>query len=220
MVLINQVDGPLALHSPYRLWRWLAALMLLMAAQIPGQASELQLEEQLVVEHLATQAPWPEQASKRFTHPLGMQTLFIERLQTKHKQHLRQARIYQYDYSRQSARLLDIDLDTREVMRVRAIDSVHLPLSEQEIAFATTLLEQDGPRLARLRTEQTRRGIPPFVTLDELEVKASIHEPLDAEHPCAASRCALLSLFDASHTVFATEPLINLNTQQVGELFP
>jgi hypothetical protein len=58
----------------------------------------------------------------------------------------------------------------------------------------------------------------PFQSLDELEVKASIFEPLNKQHACARERCALLSLFDRTRTVFATEPVIYLSSQRVGLL--
>lgn len=194
--------------------------MALLVWQSPGHARGLQPEEQLVAESIAAQAPWEQHTGKRLSHPLGVQILFTEKPESKHETLERFARVYQYDYTRQSARLLDINLVTHSVTRVQAIDSVHLPLSNEEIAFASGLLAQNDALLARLRSEQSQRGSTPFVLLSELDVKASIYEPLDSDHPCALSRCALLSLFDHSHTVFSIEPLIYLNSQGVGELHP
>lgn len=193
-------------------------LVTLLSWQASGHARGLQAEEQHVAALLASQVPWAESAGKRQAHPLGVQTLFIERQESKQANLERRARVYQYDYTSQAARMLVIDLDNQAVLREQGIDSVHLPLSEQEIAFAKALLAQDDSLLSQLRAEQSRRNAIPFVTLDELDVKASIYEPLDSNDPCSVSRCALLSLFDASSTVFTTEPLIYLSRQQVGEL--
>ncbi len=190
----------------------------LFAWQTPGHARGLLADEQDVAARLAAQAPWAETAGKRQSHPLGVQTLFIEKQESKDASQALRARVYQYDYTTQAARLLVIDLANQSIIREQAIESVHLPLSEQEIAFARALVASDESLLSALRSEQTLRNVMPFTSLDELDVKASIHEPLDSEDPCFVSRCALLSLFDASSTVFSTEPLVDLSKQQVGEL--
>ncbi|MGQ7844546.1 hypothetical protein ACUNV4_08725 [Granulosicoccus sp. 3-233] len=201
-------------RSPARL----LLLLVLLIWQTSGHARGLLAEEQHVAASLAAQVPWSDAAGKHQSHPLGVQTLFIEKQESKNAGQVRHARVYQYDYTTQSARMLVIDLENRTLTRQQRIESVHLPLSEQEIAFARSLLERDASLLAALQAEHALRNATPFTTLDELDVKASIHEPLDSGDPCLVSRCALLSLFDASHTVFTTEPLIHLNTQQVGEL--
>lgn len=208
-----------ASHRQRRRTRLSTALLLVVSLwQLPGHTRGLQAEEQHVAAELASQVPWSESAGKRVSHPLGVQTLFIEKQEKKAAGDERRARVYQYDYTSQAARVLLIDLDRRSVMQEQGIDSVHLPLSEQEIAFARELLVQDDGLLSRLRDEQLLRNVTPFDSLDELDVKASIYEPLDSSAPCFVSRCALLSLFDASRTVFSTEPLVYLNARQVGEL--
>lgn len=193
-------------------------LMALTVWQSPGHARGLQAEEQHVAAALASQVPWTPTAGKRLSHPLGVQTLFIEKQESKKASAERRARVFQYDYTSRSARVLTIDLDRQTLLRTQAIDSVHLPLSEQEIAFARNQLAQDDTLLLQLRAEQSLRNATVFQDLSELDVKASIYEPMDSNDPCASSRCALLSLFDATSTVFATEPLIHLDTQQVSEL--
>lgn len=187
--------------------------------QTPGHTRGLNLDEQDLAEELAKHVPWiTEQQQKLITHPLGTQTLFIERQEEKKIVHGRIARVYQYDYTRQTSRLLIIDLDTQSVIRILPLDSVHLPLNQMEIDFARSLLAADGNLMDQLRSEQLQRTVQPFTSFSELDVKASIFEPHDTHHPCAVSRCALLSLFDASSTVFDLEPVVFLDSLSVGLL--
>ncbi len=187
--------------------------------QTPGYTRGLDLDEQNQAGELANQVPWAEeQLQKLESHALGTQTLFIERQEDKKVVHERIARVYQYDYTSQTARLLIIDLDKQNVIRTLPINSVHLPLNQTEIDFARALLAADEQLMTRLRDEQLQRAVQPFASLSELDVKASIFEPQDANHPCAVSRCALLSLFDATSTVFAMEPIVFLNSLSIGLL--
>ena len=184
-----------------------------------GHTRGLNLDEQNQAGELANQVPWvADQRRKPESHPLGIQTLFIERQEDKKVVSERIARVYQYDYTSQTARLLIIDLDTQNVIRTVPLNSVHLPLSQTEVDFARALLAADEQLINQLRVEQSQRAVQPFTTLSELDVKASIFEPLDANHPCALSRCALLSLFDATRTVFAMQPIVFLNSLSIGLL--
>ncbi len=184
-----------------------------------GHTRGLNLDEQNQAGELANQVPWVAgQRQKLESHPLGIQTLFIERQEDKKVVSERIARVYQYDYTSQTARLLIIDLDTQNVIRTVPLNSVHLPLNQTEIEFARALLAADEQLMGQLRVEQSQRAVQPFTTLSELDVKASIFEPQDANHHCALSRCALLSLFDVTRTVFAIEPIVFLNSLSIGLL--
>ncbi len=194
-------------------------LFIAMGWQVAGHTRGLNLDEQNQAEELARLVPWiTEQQQKLTSHPLGIQTLFIERQEAKKIVHERIARVYQYDYTSQTSRLLIIDLDQQRVIRTLPLDSVHLPLNQMEIDFARTLLAADDKLMNQLRSEQSERAVQPFTSLSELDVKASIFEPHDTNHPCAVSRCALLSLFDASSTVFALEPIVFLDSLSIGLL--
>ena len=61
-----------------------------------------------------------------------------------------------------------------------------------------------------INSEQQSRGLMQLLDLDSLDVKASVFEPIDSAHVCHAERCALLSLFDKTRTVYVTEPVVNL----------
>lgn len=187
--------------------------------QAPAHTRSLDPDEQNRAEALARLVPWiTEQQQKLTPHPLGTQTLFVERQEEKKIVHERIARVYQYDYNSRTSRLVIIDLDENSVIRTMPLDSVHLPLNQMEMEFSRKLLAADDKLMSQLRNEQLRRAVQPFASLSELDVKASIFEPLDTDHPCAVTRCALLSLFDASHTVFALEPVVFLNSLSISPL--
>ncbi len=154
-------------------------------------------------------------AGDAIRHPLGAQTLFIEKQESKQTANTTLVRVYQFHYELQQARLLVVNPDDNRIVKIQPIASVHLPLNPTEIAYATDLLAQRADILDTLRQAQIRRGRMAFDKLAELDVKASIYEPLDNQHTCYIQRCVLLSLFDETRTVFSTEPVINLQTLQV-----
>jgi hypothetical protein len=120
--------------------------------------------------------------------------------------------------SLQTARLLIIDLESNTVSKQSPVDSVHLPLNDAEIEFAISLLSDKKALINRLRLEQVHRKQPAFASLAELDIKASIFEPLDTLHNCHTQRCALVSLFDKTRTVVNIEPIISLATTQMETL--
>ncbi len=183
-------------------------------------SASMTTEEQEFAELVATTRPWlqPRNALTQNEHSLGVQTLSIEMDERKKNKHLRRARVYQFNYNTQQSRLILIDLDSRQLAATKRIDSVHLPLNEQEIAAARAMVEQDGDIMAALNLEQQSRHLAPLSDLSTVDVKASIFEPADSTHVCAIERCALLSLFDQSRTVFSEEPLVNLQRLTVSTL--
>ena len=156
------------------------------------------------------------------THPLGVQTLVVEREPRKASPATasgeRLARVYQHDHGSRRTRRVRMDLASGAVLDARPIESPHLPLNDAERAWALSRLAADPALLERLRAEQRARGRVPFERLDALEVKASVFEPPDRRHPCHVERCALLSLFDATRTVFAIEPLVRFPSGRVETL--
>ena len=168
---------------------------------------------------LAEGTPWNQpRHSSGTTHPLGVQTLSIEREENKHDPDPRRLRVYQFNYQLEQARVLSLDVSDNQVLHNQPVRSVHLPLSDKEIAFASQLLNAQEDIMSQLRDEQISRGRIAFTNLSQLDVKASIFEPLEITHPCHRQRCALMSLFDDTHTVFSVEPVINLQTLQVSVL--
>jgi len=180
-----------------------------------SHAQGLTLGQEAQARALGAVASWPSTVSARSFHPLGLQTLSVEKQERKGQTAVRQVHVYQYHYGHRSARLLTVDLVDNSIIGQRRIDSVHLPLNTIEIDYARTLILQDASVMQKLHEEQTRRGQPLTRDLTELDIKASIFEPMNGLHPCSTQRCALLSLFDQTRTVFAVEPVVLLNTLQV-----
>lgn len=195
-------------------YAWLAGL-LIAALSTASLGDGLSLAQQAQARTVATTANWPATATSRRLHPLGLQTLSVEKQERKNQAAVRYAHVYQYHYVHRQARLLVVDLDRASIAKQRLINSVHLPLNASEIAHAQSLILQDATVLQQLHAEQHHRGQPPTVDLSDIDVKASIFEPLDPAHDCHTQRCALMSLFDQSRTVFAVEPVVLLDTQRV-----
>ncbi|MFK7996648.1 MAG: hypothetical protein AB8B87_21105 [Granulosicoccus sp.] len=168
---------------------------------------------------IADDAIWVQPRSEsKDPHPLGIQTLSIEIQETKENLLSPLLKVYQYHYDLMQARVLTIDTDNSRVLRSQVINSVHLPLNQTEISFAHQLLQSNTAIVDQLRNEQALRGQTAFQLLSELDVKASIYEPLDSTHSCFEQRCALLSLFDNTRTVFSAEPVINLQSRKASLL--
>ena len=171
----------------------------------------LSIEEQQFVSTVADLQVWHQaQSLKNEQHLLDIQTLSIELDEHKKNKNQRRAVVYQFNYNSQQSRLLLFDLDSREVTGIQTINTVHLPLNEQEIATARSIVEQQPEIMRALNKEQASRGLPVLFDLSEIDFKVSIYEPNEASNLCATERCALVSLFDRTRTVFALEPLVNL----------
>jgi len=217
----SNTDIRLARPSLGRVDYWLLLVLTCTLGLSPlSHAQGLTMAQDFQARALGATAAWPSTLSARRFHPLGLQTLSVEKQERKGQTNVRQAHLYQYHYGHQSARLLIVDLVDNSVIGQRRIDSVHLPLNDTEIDYARSLILQDVNVMQKLHEEQARRGQPPNTDLTELDVKASIFEPMDSLHPCSTQRCALLSLFDQTRTVFAVEPVVLLDTLQVQLLNP
>ena len=197
------------------------ALIALIPAALTGDAMASSQEQRarLKAQSLAEQTGWEQPLARTsHTHPLGIQTLSVEKQENKKQPDNQRMQVYQYHYDLQKARRLTFDTLNETLMASSDIDSVHLPLNDNEISFAITLAEAQPTLVQQLRDEQSRRGQTPFAQLADLDVKASIFEPLNPAHECHVQRCALLSLFDDTRTVFAVEPVINLQQMSVSTL--
>lgn len=180
------------------------------------QAANITPQARAQAQQIANSTNWDQpRTANKSVHPLGVQTLSIETQERKGSTETSVLMVYQFHYDLQQARLLTVDAGNSRLLKSQAVNSVHLPLNQAEIEYATSLLQKDNAIVQQLRDEQIRRGKVAFVSLSDLEVKASIYEPLDPNHDCFKQRCALLSLFDGTRTVFSTEPVINLQSEYV-----
>lgn len=195
-----------------------ALCVTIISVSLTIEASGLTKPQAEQARSLSTQTLWPQARALVAPHPLALQTLSIEKQERKNQRSTRWVNVYQYHYTLQSARLLLIDLESNTVTKQSPIDTVHLPLNDTEIEFAKTLLSDDKELIDRLKLEQLQRHEPAFTSLAELDVKASIFEPMSTSHDCHNQRCALVSLFDKTRTVFTIEPVVNLTTLKVEAL--
>ena len=180
------------------------------AAGLSAAEEALALESQLML-------PWLPAKRMAIKHELGVQTLSVELVDIKGSTD-RLARVFQFSHLTERARSVTVDLSTGEPLYQTDIRSMHLPLSTTEMAYAKKRLSVHNSLIEQMRAEQRRRGVTPFTSLDELSVKAVIFTPPNEEHTCRRERCALLSLFDNSHTVFSLEPVVQLRSGKVTPL--
>ena len=187
---------------------------------VASTAVGLESDEQLLASKLADNQAWQQQRSSLNSNPhrLGIQTLSIELDERKKDDRTRRARVYQFNYHLKQSRLVLIDLANAIITKQQVINSVHLPLNSMEISTARLLVEQHTQIMQKLNTIRSRRGMPNIANLSTIEVKASIFEPDEQQHLCASQRCALISLFDETRTVFSVEPLVNLQSLSVTTL--
>ncbi len=199
---------------------WLSIAASLVLSTTSVYAMGLSAEEEEVALNLANKQLWQQNKAAHQTgpHPLNVQTLSVELEERKKGTQQRRAKVYQFNYHAQRSRLVLIDLKINATVSILNIDTVHLPLNNDEIATARTMVENDLTIMNKLNAIRLRRGLPSLDKLSTLEVKASIFEPSNPSHECAVQRCALLSLFDQTRTVFSVEPLVNLQSQTVTTL--
>lgn len=183
-----------------------------------GHSAELSVAQRKTVTTIAATVPWTTPRLLIDNHPLGSQILSIEKQERKSSRGLRFINVYQYNYAHRAARLVVIDLQDGTLIKQTPITSVHLPLNDIEIDYAISLLALSEGLVNSLKHEYLKRSTQPFNTIDELDIKASIYEPRVKDHVCQYDRCALLSLFDKTSTVFTLEPVVNLSTLSVSVL--
>lgn len=203
----------------------LSLVLSLTLGSAPALAEPLNAQQQRDALELAHRLTWPidntsgtESNRPRPNHQLGLQTISIERDIIKNSTQPERVRVYQFNYDTDSARVVTVSLTEQKVIKQSLIPSVHLPLTPEEEQFALSTLSADTDAIAALKTDHKRRGRTPFSKLSELSVKSSIYKPLNKNHPCTEQRCALLSLFDNTNTVFAAEPIVNLSHSAVSWL--
>jgi len=220
---MNSISGSAQYWISLRVRLFTCALILLgcsSPAFSTTLSANLSADELQFAGGLAANRPWLQSRSAVQTgaHPLQIQTLSVEMDERKKNNQQRRARVYQFNYLTQRSRLILVDLDTRALVSETPINSIHLPLNEQEIATARSLVEQNPASMTAMNIEQQSRGLPELEDLSGIDVKAIIFEPRDQTHPCAKQRCALISLFDHTRTVFSVEPLVNLQSLSVTTL--
>ncbi len=208
------------MHQQYnRAICWISGIALLSLLPLIAPADELNSREQAAASQVANSIPWASLTrSKAASHPLGTQTLSVEADWQKNANGQRIARAYQFDHDQRQSRLLMIDLDTMQLIKQHRIDSVHLPLNNNETQYARQLLDQHSEMLGAINQERAKQSQTAVGDFSDYDAKASIYEPLIKTHPCQTARCVLFALVDTSLTVSSVEPLVNLSTGEIALL--
>lgn len=163
-------------------------------------------------------------SSDNFQHPLGVQVLLVELKEQKKNsvQTPRLAEVFVFDYQRGVTELNLIDVESDELMVSRDIESVHLPLSDEEINYSKNLIWNHAEFKQRVQREvETLQSLPSAVNgeLTDLQTNVSILVPNNrtGNHSdvCRHNRCALISLFTADNHSFSVEPVVNLMSGEI-----
>lgn len=222
LALTRGASAPATTVAGLKMWARTAMLIVSISAFSSNASSLVSLSEQehQMADQLANNKAWKQTRSEstQSPHPLGVQTLSVELDERKKGSQVRRARVYQFNYDAKQSRLVLIDLDKQVIINQQIINTIHLPLNNVEIGVARALVEQNQTIMQKLNNTRATRGQAELVDLSTIDVKASIFEPDDQTHVCALQRCALISLFDQTRTVFAVEPLVNLTDLSVSTL--
>ena len=170
----------------------------------------------------ATQQQWeiiasqePQTRSLPNQHSLGLEIVLIELKELKSAAaQKRIAQVYLFDYRTGLSSLQERDAESGELLQTKAIVQPFLPLTENEIAFAKTLLYSNAPLQQALQAEYRRHHNRPLMSTTELQMKVAVWQPLTINSPlsetCSRNRCATVSIFTKDNFSLSTEPVINL----------
>ena len=202
---------------------WLVSATAEGAWQAPLTSSEIEAAQNVALLEQSSTAIELGQGRSKSTHPLGVQVLLVKPLERKKKAPIgspKIAEVFLFDYQTHTATLSAIDLSNQVVIRSRPISGVHLPLSNEEIAYSIETIERNVEVQEKLQQEHSAMGHNPnSAVMTGLQIRVSIWVPMSSEQAhesrCDYERCALLSLFDADDVSYATEPGVNVKTGEV-----
>lgn len=207
-----------------------------MAWQGPLTASEEDRLQQLGSSLTKSTAVETVQSRSAIT-PLGTQVLLTELVYRKKKKNnnapetidsaepSRIAEMFVFDYETGATTRYEIDLSTDTIVREDNVDSIYLPLNDNEQTMATRLVTADANIMSAVDAEYLKQFQQPLAELDDLQMKVSIWVPTrandsDVAAKCRTQRCALVSLFTSSNFSLSIEPVVNLKQMTVhGQVF-
>lgn len=157
-----------------------------------------------------------------------IELLLVERHPDTKDSTARLADVYSYDYSSNETLINVVDLTTNQVISSQRQQNLQLPLTENEITRASTLIFADDEERSLLDKEFKRITNNTLSNpSQQLQVKAfvfhanSLPEQLNAaSQQCGLHRCAQVLLYTADSVVFEVSPIVNLSagviTQNIG----
>jgi len=166
----------------------------------------------------------PAGFSIKTAHPLGVQVLLVERREKKHKgdEQTSFVEVFVFDYIRNVTQLSLVDLAANMVVETTDVNSVHLPLTDQEISHSKAAISNHHELTERVSRELGFDNNPATTELNlaDLQARVSVWVPGRSEYAdtakCDRQRCALISLFTNDDYSISVEPVVNLHS---GEVF-
>ena len=212
-----------------RVKRWAVAFVGLMpivaqsAWQAPFTEGEKANAESVALSYQSEPALAVRNHDQKAEHPLGQQILVVEPQELKKRANndSKIAEVFVFNHHTHTAQLTLVDLSSNTVISSKPIVGVHLPLSDDEIAYSIDLVRQDAAVLAKLYEEHATLAHNSIEDpISGLQLRVAVWVPTTAAHAngsqCDLERCVLISLFDANNVSYAIEPVVNLKT---GEVF-
>ena len=159
-------------------------------------------------------------------HPLGVQVLLVELKEQKQviDQAARIAEVFIFNYQTGKSELNLVDVEHNQLISKREINSVHLPLSEQEIEYSKALIWNNTEFAEQIQAEYENlissvSNTNSSNVSDKLQTQISIWVPNSnverQSEICMQNRCALISVFTQDNYNFSIEPVINLMSGQI-----
>lgn len=158
----------------------------------------------------------------------AVELLLVERRPTEKDQPgQRLADVYSYDYQSDETVHSIVDLKTQNPVSTERVQNLQLPLTENELAYASQLIFTDPEQMAPLQAEFKRITGQVLTKPEQLQVKAfvftaeTLPEGLNAaSQQCGLHRCAQILLYTHDSVVFEISPIVNLSaglvTQSIG----
>lgn len=193
------------------------------AWQAPLNESEKSKAELLALSNQADSSPSLRRRDVSEHHPLGLQVLLVEpQEQKKTKNHdSKVVEVFVFNHHTHLAERTLVNLSSNTLISSQQISGVHLPLSEEEIAYSIDAVRRDVSVQTKLLEEHaTLAHRANKDIMAGLKLRVAIWVPTTIEHAgdsrCDHERCALISLFDADNISYTTEPVVNLKTGKVA----
>lgn len=154
--------------------------------------------------------------------------LLVERKPTnKDYPELRLADVYQYDYQRNETIHSIVNVATNQIISSSRQQYLQLPLTENELNRAKSIIFADPEQLRLIENEYLRITGQYLSSPDQLNIKAfvfteaTLPEQLNsASKQCGLHRCAQILMYTADAIVFEISPIVNLSvgivTQNIG----
>lgn len=194
------------------------------AYQAPLNATEKALAMALIQDTVLDAAA-SNPFSRNFHSGLAsLEWLSIAVKKTKNKNELarqsRHADVFLYDYRIEKSLYGVVDLQSQQLLEIRALPNHHLPLNSQERSAALTLVWSNKAVVDLISTELTSLDSGLSINTGNLRAKVAVFQPhhtlSEEEQICQQRRCARINFTTPTQLSLSIEPIVLLAT---GEVF-